>query len=142
MASDLEKMGVDKLTEANYAEWSILMRAALRSKGCWGAVTHPADAKPPHQDDEKALALITLAVSKMYLPTVARCKTAPEAWAALATIYSSHSHSRIMLLKNQLTALKLQDKESITCYINRAQAISDQLAAADHALHALDVPMS
>ena len=142
MALDLDKVSVTKLNEENYATWSTRVRFLLVSKGIWDAVEHPATSSTAHKDDGKALALIGLAVEDQFLPCVGRCKTAREAWEALADIYKSRSNARVLILKRQLTSMVLGESEPLTKYIGRAQAVRDQLAAIGHSVDDSDVVLA
>ena len=116
----------------NYSTWSTRMRFYLMAKDLWSAVTTtpaPTDATGKKKD-EKALAVIVLAVKAHHFPTVADCENAKSAWDALERIYKASSAARQLQLKRQISALKKDANEPLTKYIARARDIYAQLKAA------------
>ena len=118
---------IERLDVDNYATWSIRMRALLISKGLWAAVT--ADT-PDADKDQKALAQIILHVKDHHLMTVGKCETAKIAWETLKTTYEAKTNARRLLLRRELTQLKMGASEPLTVYAARAKDLQTQLTAA------------
>ena len=139
MAEAVSKPSIMPLDTSNYATWEVRMKALLKSKKVWkivenglseGAVTRSGDEeheKELEQDDE-ALALILLNVEDHNLTRLKRCKTAKEAWEALAGVYQSKSTAQWIKLQYELKSLTLQADEPVFKYVARATGIQDQLA--------------
>lgn len=62
-------------------------------------------------------------------PTVANAVSAQRAWEALHSTYANKSQSRLFSLRDQLACIT-KDTQSMTEYLNRARAITDELAEA------------
>lgn len=122
-----DKFTVERLDVDNYSTWSIRMRALLITKGLWGAVT--GDSIDPDKD-QKALAQIILHVKDHHLMTVGSSATSKIAWETLKNTYEAKINARKVLLRRELTALKLGATEALTVYAARAKDIQAQLRAA------------
>ena len=98
---NMERAGIDKLSDSNYATWSIQMRSVLVSKKLWAAIRDDppaaaadasAGAAPPvHVDSEEALATLCLYVGKQHLRAVADCPSAKAAWTMLQERHAAQS---------------------------------------------------
>jgi hypothetical protein len=137
MATETKPM-VEPLDVDNYTTWSIRMRALLRSKGLWTTVM--ADS-PEAGNDLKALAQIILHVKDFYLMTVGACTTAKEAWTKLKTTYEAKTNARKLLLRRELTTLKMGTTEPLTLYAARAEDIQAQMTAAGDEVKDQEVAM-
>lgn len=120
------KIAVEPLDVDNYATWSIRMRALLISKGLWTTVV----ADNPESTDPKALALITLYVKDHHLMTVGNSATAKIAWEKLKATYEAKTNARKLLLRREMTQLKMGATEPLTKYASRAKDIQAQMSAA------------
>ena len=127
-----DKPVVERLDVDNYATWSIRMRALLISKGLWGAVS--GDSIDPERD-QKALAQIILHVKDHHLMTVGSCSSAQVAWTTLKTTYEAKTNARKLLLRRELTQLKMGATEPLTMYAARATDIQAQLRTAGDELN-------
>ncbi|KAL4447964.1 hypothetical protein ABPG75_005183, partial [Micractinium tetrahymenae] len=99
----------------------------LISKGLWGAVT--GDSVDPAVD-QKAHALIVLHVSDHHLMTVGSCSSTKEAWDTLKNTYEAKTTARKLILRRELTQLKMGAAEPLTLYAARAKDIQAQLRTA------------
>ena len=122
-----DKPKVERLDVDNYATWSIRMRALLTTKGLWGAVT--GDNIDPEKD-QKALAQIILHVKDHHLVMLGSCASAQVAWNTLKTTYEAKTNARKLLLRRELTQLKMGATEPLTMYAARATEIQAQLTTA------------
>lgn len=125
MATETKQM-VEPLDVDIYATWSIRMRALLISKGLWTTV----EADNPEANDLKALAQIILHVKDHHLMTVGACTTAKQAWEKLKTTYEAKTNARKLLLRRELTQLKMGATEQLTMYAARTKDIQAQMTTA------------
>ena len=120
------KILIELLDVNNYATWRIQMRFALIARGQWDeAADVPASGLA-------ALATIGLCVQRHHLPTLAKCKTAVEAWTQLEETYQAKSNARKLQLRQALAQLKMEPSEPLTKYVGRAKELQAQLGAAGH----------
>lgn len=127
MTTDVTKPTVEYLDVDNYATWSIRMQALLLSKGLWSAVT---GTSTDEEKDQKALAQIILHVKDHHLMTVGNCATAKIAWDTLKATYQAKTNARKMILRRELTQLKMSATEQLSVYASRAKTIQAQMSAA------------
>lgn len=125
--SNEEKLVVERLDVENYATWSIRMQAYLMVKGLWDAVT--GDTVEPAVD-KKALAQIILHVKDHHLPTLVPCTTSKIAWDTLKATYQAKTNARKLLLRRELTQLKMGATEPLSVYAARARDIQTKLGSA------------
>ncbi|XP_046805875.1 uncharacterized protein LOC124419653 [Lucilia cuprina] len=92
---------IDKLHAENYASWSIQMRSLLITQDYWDVIETPLSETATIQEksawkvkDNKALALITLAVRTTELIHLKDCRSAKEAWCKLENIYRAKDPAR------------------------------------------------
>jgi hypothetical protein len=122
-----EKFMVERLDVDNYATWSIRLQAYLMVKGLWDAVT---GASQDATLNSKALAQIILHVKDHHLSTLMACDSAKKAWDLLKATYEAKSNARKLLLRRELTQLKMGVTEPLTVYASRARDLQTQLKAA------------
>ena len=127
MSAD-QKLIVEQLDVDNYATWSIRMKALLISKGLWTPVVEatPTDATL----DQKALAQIILHVRDHHLQTLASCSTSKAAWDTLQATYEAKTNARKLMLRRELTNMKMGATEPLSKYAARAKDIQAQLKSA------------
>ena len=125
---EIEKPTVERLDVDNYATWSIRMKALLISKGLWAAIEGDAGIEV-RALDQKALACILLYVRDHHLMALASCDTAKSAWEMLKNVYEAKTNARKLLLRRELTMLKMGVSEPLTKYAARAKDIQLQLLA-------------
>jgi hypothetical protein len=114
------------LGDDNYGTWSTRMQAMLVHHRRWKYIESPATDSSSLEDkegDADALALITMNVTDMHLPTIKQSRNAAEAWETLELAFNSQTEARSMQLMRQLLTLKMQPEETITTYAARAQGI-------------------
>ena len=136
MGGDSTRFNVPLLDGTNWQTWSIRVQAFLLYKELWDAVI--AD-EPDAATDAKARAFLQFNVADHLLPTVHRCTTAKEAWAALETLHAPKSTVRKVQLRKKFNALQQGANESVTAYINRAKTLRDELATVGYSTTAEDL---
>lgn len=118
---------IERLDVDNYATWSIRMQAFLMVKSLWDAVTGESNDA---SSDKKALAQIILHVKDHHLPTLMGCSTAKIAWETLKTLFQAKTNARKLLLRRELTQLKMGATEPLSVYAARAKNLQTQLRSA------------
>jgi hypothetical protein len=83
----------------------------LESKGLVGCIDSTASV-PGSDKDRKARALIGLHVKEHHLATVNECKTAKEAWDALALLFKTRTNARKLQLRKELSDLKSRSQST------------------------------
>lgn len=116
---------VEMLTEDNYVTWSQRMKYFLIRKGFWSAVENERE----DPNSEKALATIGMYVSNPFLPTLASCETAHEAWHTLEANFRAKGNARKLELRRMLNTIQKFANESMATYVGRMKSIKNQLAA-------------
>ena len=127
MASSDNKPVVERLDVDNYATWSVRMQAFLMVKGLWDAVS---GSSTDTAADKKALAQIILHVKDHHLPTLVGCATSKIAWETLKKIFQATTNARKLLLRRELTQLKMSATEALSIYAARAKDLQTQLRSA------------
>ena len=129
---------VDSLDVDNYSTWSNRMRAMLISKGLWAAV----ESTTPNVDqDQKALAKIILHVKDYHLATVGSCATAKQAWDALKATHEAKSNARKLMLRRELTQLRMRASELLTVYAARLRTCKPSLGSAGDEVKAQEIAL-
>lgn len=126
MAADSAQPVVERLDVDNYSTWNMRMKALLITKGLWTAVT---SAAPDAALDQKAHAQIILHVKDHHLMTVGNCSSAKDAWETLKNTYEAKTNARKLLLRRELTSLKMGAGEPLTKYAARTKNIQSKLQA-------------
>ena len=137
MAAPLERAGIPKLSDSNYATWAARMECHLTSSDVWAAV-----GAADHEASAKAKAIIGLAVGDQYLSLVMGCSTAKAAWDALKGLFAAQSSARKLALKKEFNGLSMEDGESSSKFVARAKALGEAMAAAGYELPDEEIIMS
>lgn len=134
-----DKVVVEFLDVENYATWSMRMQALLMVKGLWDAISN---ANVEAKIDLKAHAQILLHVKDHHLQQVMACSSAKEAWEMLKKVYEAKSNARKLMLRQELTQLKMGPAEPITKYVGRAKDIQNKLRATGYVVADQDLAFS
>jgi hypothetical protein len=129
-----------KLTPINYLTWRAQFNALLIGYDLLryvdGSYLEPPkllhDApNPAHmfwvRQDQLLLHSIIASVSEQIMPFIASATTSCMAWEKLNTLYANRSRSRVMSLKEQLTATT-RGSNSVGEFLNTMRSISDELS--------------
>jgi hypothetical protein len=117
------------------------MEFLLESRGLGGCIDGTA-AVQGSEKDRKARTLIGLYVKEHHLATVNECKTAKEAWDALAQLFKARTNARKLQLRKELSDLKMASTETLAKYFARAKALHKDLNGAGHKIEETDVVFS
>lgn len=100
-----EKLNIDKLDESNYSIWKFKLKLFLMQKECWRAVDPGTDQNDA--SNQKALAIIGLAVKDDQIVHIQSAETAKEACDSLKKVYEDTGTASKVLLQDQLMTTKL-----------------------------------
>ncbi|XP_041448445.1 uncharacterized protein LOC121404001 [Drosophila obscura] len=129
---------IDKLEEGNYDSWSIQMRSVLVHSELWSVASGEASGDVTASDvpegarakDEKALAMITLCVKTSQLGYIKKnCKKSAEAWKKLKDVHQPSGPVRKVQLYKKLLSKRMDQRQSISSYINEFIDILDGLSS-------------
>jgi hypothetical protein len=147
--SAMKQFMIEKLDIQNYPTWCKQMTYYLKLQGLWqyvspeaGKVASEGDASTSAAKNDEALAIIGLLVKEHHLPLLDTCKTAKEAWAALAAWNKADANSNWMLHKRALNNLRKGADESLTMYVSRASSIMGDLKSAGRPVDETEVTLS
>uniref|UniRef100_A0A6N2LJF4 Retrotransposon Copia-like N-terminal domain-containing protein n=1 Tax=Salix viminalis TaxID=40686 RepID=A0A6N2LJF4_SALVM len=129
-----------KLSPTNYLTWRAQFNALLIGYDLMQYVdgTYP---EPPttinntvnpthtlwHRQDQLLLHSIIASVSEKIMPLIASSTTSHMAWEKIKTLYANRSRSRVMSLKERLTATT-KGSNSVREFLNTMRSISDELS--------------
>ncbi|GFY82736.1 hypothetical protein Acr_02g0009760 [Actinidia rufa] len=129
-----------KLTPINYLTWRAQFNALLTGYDLMryvdGFYSEPPKilnkaSNPAHllwlRQDQLLLHSIIASVSEEIMPLIASATTSRMAWEKLNTLYANRSRSRVMSLKEQLTATT-RGSSPVGEFLNTMRSISDELS--------------
>lgn len=126
------KATVEKLNDGNYAVWKFKMRLLLTKEKLLKVVTDPkpelADASW-NSNDEKAQALIGLALEDTQLIHVMTKLTAKEMWDALKDYHERASLSSIIHVVRQLITIRMPENGNMAEHLKEMAALRLRLTA-------------
>ena len=149
--------GVEKLTSDNYHNWKFDMKMVLVGRDLWDIVTGDevaAEANPNAEQasprarnnnswrkrDNKALSLISLAISPDLKIYVRAAKSSMEAWNSLSKHFEEKTLSKKIMYRRQLYELRMKDG-SMTEHVNKLRTISEHLEALEDEVLEKDLVM-
>lgn len=123
---------IEKLDNSNYDSWKILMKSILVQNDQWNVAsgaTKRTDENGTKFDlvDQKALASITLCVSKAQLIHIKNSRTAHECWEKLKKVHSRMGPSRKVTLFKSLIHARASDDKPISDYLDNFSDIVEKL---------------
>ncbi|XP_043721264.1 uncharacterized protein LOC122668798 [Telopea speciosissima] len=135
--ASLSQILTHKLTPKNYVYWKTQIVPYLKGQRFYGHV----DSSNPcpfyatkvdawHEKDAPIMSIIISSLSDDAMPLAVGRDTSKEIWDALHAAFSSTSTTRILSLNVALQNLVQKPKETITQFLHRAKALSDELSAA------------
>ncbi|KAG8501144.1 hypothetical protein CXB51_003220 [Gossypium anomalum] len=138
MESVTSNVPLPRLTEANYENWSIQMKALLGSQNGWEVVqegflestttagytvAQNKALKEMRSKDKATLYMLFRAVDESSFEKIARVTTSKEAWDILAKVYKGVDRVKQVCL--QLFTMK--ESKGVSDYITRVQTVVNQL---------------
>ena len=112
----------EKLNDANYAHWSIRMKALLDKEDCWDVLNteEPLDKDKTSEWKRKnsnALLRIICYVENSQLTHVEKCKTSKQAWESLKNHHEKLTSGKKIGLFKKLFRTKLEKKDNMEMHI-------------------------
>lgn len=126
---------IEKLSEDNYESWKLQMKSVLICNELW-SYANGSEVKTEEnrvewtRKDQKALAMITLSISRGQLNHVKKAETSHAAWTELERIYESKGLVRKATLYKQLYRMKKDPDTSIAKFLNDFTSKAEQLTEA------------
>lgn len=126
------KVTIEKLNDGNYAVWKFKMRLLLTKEKLLKVVTDP---KPDAADatwisnDEKAQAVIGLALDDTQLIHVMQKETAKEMWDALKDYHERASLSSIIHVVRRLITIRMSENGNMAEHLKDMAALRLRLVA-------------
>lgn len=135
MATWNNSQSIEKLNEDNYESWKLQMKSILICNELWSyangnEVKTEANQEEWTKKDQKALAMITLSMSRGQINHIKKAETSHAAWAELERIYESKGPVRKATLYKQLYRMKKDPDTSMAKYINDFTSKAEQLTEA------------
>ncbi|XP_029123320.1 uncharacterized protein [Elaeis guineensis] len=141
----LSQFSLPRLTNTNYENWSIHMKALLGSQDIWDIVERgyeeagEADTltvqqreilRDKRKKDKKALYFIYQVVDESAFEKIAAATTSKEAWEILQNAYKGIEKVKkicLQTLRGEFEALQMKESESISNFFTRVLTIVNQL---------------
>ena len=114
---------IEKLNDTNYAVWVRLIRAHLVERDLAGTLSESSSSTS--EEHAKAVAIITLHVSPHLLHLVDSDMRAHKVLETIKKHFSGKNTVRLVQLKRDFATLRMQGRESISQYYNRAIELRD-----------------
>ncbi|XP_042467275.1 uncharacterized protein LOC122050440 [Zingiber officinale] len=123
---------VPSLTKENYDNWCIRMKALLGSYEAWDPVENDVDENvaSAKKKDQKALTLIHQSLDEKMFEKVVAATTSKQAWETLQASFKGVDKVkkvRLQTLRGEFESLRMKDSESISDYLSRVLAVTNQL---------------
>ena len=127
---------LDRFNGDGFHTWQMKVKYHLMRDGIWGIV-NGKETKPSTRDveqtwinkDDKALAIIALALSNNYIHHIFNLKSSLEAWNILDQLFGAKGKNSKISLKIEFFGLKLDTNESFATHVNHMRSLMTQLAA-------------
>ncbi|XP_062710258.1 copia protein isoform X1 [Aedes albopictus] len=127
------KVALDRLNDTNWSTWRFRMELLLMREDLWTIVKDP---KPDPVDvtsawnrkDEKARALIGLALEDSQLVHIMKATTAKDMWEKLKAYHERGSLSNKIHVLRRLCSMRLKEEESMSDHLTEASELVHRLA--------------
>ena len=131
---------MEKFKGPNYHLWKFKMKTLLKDKGLWDIVEGTRVAPEASLDsgnalkewrkkEDKAMALIVLALGDEQLMHVQSAGTSAEAWQKLGAVHERKSLANKLYLRRQFLTVKMEEGEKMLDHINKVKVMAQQLEA-------------
>lgn len=120
------------LNKTNYTAWATRMKFLMKAQGVWEAIEPTRNAAVDEKKEEKAMAIISLALSDVTLMQVAAKNTALEVWTALRTMHMGADRvkeAKVQTLHWEFENLSMGDAESVDDFATKVTLIVGQMQA-------------
>jgi hypothetical protein len=139
------RVDIEKFNGANYSRWAHQVQMVLRSKDLWVITSQGRDAARALEDpeateaqldrtlrlkDDKALALISLALEPAYQSVVRGLDTAEQAWDAMQETFRANSVANRMVLHRRFYGVRMKESDKVASHWHTMLTLRDELAGA------------
>jgi hypothetical protein len=131
---NMESLPLEKFNGINFHTWKVKIQMHLMNKGLWSIVKGnekaPTDVKllsEWEKKEDKAKAIIGLALSDTQLHLVDLAKSSKEIWEQLSKLFGEKAINAKFSLKLQLFSLKMHDETPLANHINDLMSLLRQL---------------
>ena len=127
---------LDRFDGDGFHTWQMKVKYHLMREGIWGIV-NGKEKKPITREaeliwttkDDKALAIIALALSDNYIHHISNLGSSLEAWDTLDQLFGASGKNSKISLKIEFFGLKLNPHESFATHVNHMRSLMTQLSA-------------
>ena len=129
MPQDTDKIEykIESLKEDNYVTWKWLMTSVLKSKQMWNCVVSP-DIKDAVKE-QKAMALISSAMSTDNMLRVINCTSAYQIWTTLESMFENKTSSEKQMLLAKFHSYKITSVSEMGKSLGEIQSMGARLRA-------------
>jgi hypothetical protein len=131
----MDSLLMEKFDGNNFYTWKVKVQMHLMNRGLWSIVkgTEQAPNDPKllvewKKKEEKAKAIIGLALSDMQLHLIDLAKSPNEIWEELSKLFGAKAMNEKFSLKMQLFSLKMHEETRLSTHINELMSLLRQLA--------------
>jgi hypothetical protein len=131
----MDSIPMEKFNGFNFHTWKVKIQMHLMNRGVWSIVkgTEKAPSDPRllvewEKKEEKAKAIIGLALSDTQLHLIDLEKPSKEIWEQLSKLFGEKAMNAKFSLKLQLFSLKMHDETRLSTHINELMSLFKQLA--------------
>ena len=120
---------IEPLTETNWSDWSVLIRAQLKTQKLWDYVKDEAKRGDNNyaEKNDIALSVLQLCVGKRYLKRIAKCVHAKEAYDLLQANAIAMAKVEEGTTKEDIYGIKMEEGENVEDYLLRLEQLNQDL---------------
>lgn len=128
---------IEKFSGSNFPTWQMKLRLLLMREGIWN-ITNGKEPKPKSDDariswwenqNDKAMAIIGLALADNLIHHVDFDRTANDVWEKLENLFGNKINNSKVFLKQKLFKLKMKETETLNEHLSNLGSILQQLSA-------------
>ena len=128
---------IEKFSGSNFPTWQTKLWLLLMREGIWNT-TNGKEPKPKSDDariswwenqNDKAMAIIGLALADNLIHHVDFDRTANDVWEKLENLFGNKINNSKVFLKQRLFKLKMKETEILNEHLSNLRSILQQLSA-------------
>lgn len=131
-----QHMHLDKFDGLGFHTWQMKVKYHLMRESIWNVV-NGKEKQPSTREgelawatrDDKALAIIALALSDNYIHHISDSITSFDAWDKLDKLFGAKGKNSKIALKIEFFELRLSSHESLAAHVNHMKSLMTQLSA-------------
>ena len=120
------------LNKTNYTAWATRMKFLMKAQGVWEAIEPTGNVAVDVKKEEKAMAIISQALSDVTLMQVAAKNTALKVWTALRTMHMGADRAKeakIQTLRWEFENLSMDNTELVDDFATKVTLLVGQMQA-------------